>query len=45
MAPALAVDGPNPEYPWPPGNPNATPAEHTFSIWQDLVETAMGRNS
>ncbi len=43
MAPALAGDGPNPEYPWPPGNPSTTPAEHTFGIWQDLVETAAGR--
>jgi hypothetical protein len=43
MAPTLAKDGPNPEYPWPPGNPNMTPAEHPFDIWQKLTETAAGR--
>jgi len=43
LAPALAGDRPNPEYPWPPANPDTTPAEHTFSIWQELRETAAGR--
>lgn len=43
MAPALAGNGPNPEYPWPPDNPHTTPAEHSFSVWQDLAETAAGR--
>jgi hypothetical protein len=43
LAPALALDGPNPEYPWPPAAPQFAPAEHTFAIWQDLQETAAGR--
>lgn len=43
LAPALAGDGPNPEYPWPRGAPETTPAEHKFAIWQELVETAAGR--
>jgi hypothetical protein len=43
LAPALALDGPNPEYPWPRADPVEAPAEHTFDIWQDLQETAEGR--
>jgi hypothetical protein len=43
LAPALALDGANPEYPWPPANPFATPAEHTFALWRDLQDTAAGR--
>lgn len=43
LAPDLAGDGPNPEYPWPSGAPQATPAEHSFEIWQELQETAAGR--
>jgi hypothetical protein len=43
LAPDLAGDGPNPEYPWPPGDPATTPAEHRFSVWEELVNTAGGR--
>jgi len=43
LAPALAGEGPNPEYPWPPTDPNTSPAEHTFPIWQELTDTAAGR--
>jgi hypothetical protein len=43
LAPDLAGNGPNPEYPWPPTDPTAAPAEHTFAIWQELTDTAAGR--
>lgn len=43
LAPALCNDGPNPEYPWPSAAPAVAPAEHTFEIWQELQETAAGR--
>src|SRR4051794_31891566 len=43
LAPALCNDGPNPEYPWPSAAPETAPAEHTFEIWQELQETAAGR--
>jgi hypothetical protein len=43
LAPALARDAPNPEYPWPRDAPLTAPAEYTFEIWQDLQETAAGR--
>ena len=43
MAPNLAGDGPNPEYPWPPGAPIATPIEYAFPIWEELTETPYGR--
>jgi hypothetical protein len=43
LAPALAGDGPNPEYPWPRVDPKTAPAEHVFSVWQDLSNTASGR--
>ncbi|HET6246405.1 MAG TPA: hypothetical protein VFE47_01805 [Tepidisphaeraceae bacterium] len=28
LAPTLAVDGPNPEYPWPRSMPKIAPVEH-----------------
>jgi hypothetical protein len=34
LAPALAADGPNPEYPWPRALPEHTPAEHDFVFWR-----------
>jgi hypothetical protein len=34
LAPALAADGPNPEYPWPRAYPEHTPAEHDFVFWR-----------
>ncbi len=43
LAPALAQDGPNPEYPWPRANPDSTPAEHAFDLWTELMETSRGR--
>ena len=43
MAPALASDGPNPEYPWPSDAPTATPVEYAFPIWEDLTEKPYGR--
>jgi len=43
MAPSLANDGPNPEYPWPSGAPITTPVEYTFPIWEELTETSHGR--
>jgi hypothetical protein len=44
LAPKLALDGPNPEYPWPRAAPQTAPAEHTFAIWQALEETPAGRS-
>ena len=43
LAPALARDNPNPEYPWPPDNPTETPARYDFPIWMELTETPHGR--
>ena len=43
LAPALCQNGPNPEYPWPPDDPEVSPVEHEFEIWQNLQETAEGR--
>ena len=43
LAPALAFDAPNPEYPWPRQAPHTAPAEFRFEIWQELQETAAGR--
>jgi len=43
LAPALAEDGPNPEYPWPRDSPTITPAEFEFAVWLELTETTDGR--
>ncbi len=43
MAPNLAHNGPNPEYPWPPDAPTTTPVEYAFPIWEELTETSHGR--
>jgi hypothetical protein len=43
LAPDLAGDGPNPEYPWPKDAPTHTPAEYAFQIWSDLTDTSYGR--
>lgn len=43
LAPALAQDGPNPEYPWPSDAPVNVPATFNFPLWQDLSETGRGR--
>ena len=36
LAPALANDGPNPEYPWPRRDPQHTPIEYDFEVWKHL---------
>ena len=37
LAPALASNGPNPEYPWPHAQPEFAPANHNFAIWPTLT--------
>jgi len=36
LAPALANNGPNPEYPWPHDRPEFAPANHNFAVWASL---------
>ncbi len=43
LAPALANDGPNPEYPWPQDSPEYVPATFDFDVWHQLTETGRGR--
>ncbi len=43
LAPAIAQDGPNPEYPWPRALPQIIPAEHPFEVWSELRDTTKGR--
>ncbi len=43
LAPSLAGDNPNPEYPWPKDDPVAAPAEFEFPIWRTLQESPSGR--
>ena len=43
LAPDLANDGPNPEYPWPHLQPATSPVRHKFAVWQKLKNTAQGR--
>ncbi len=43
LAPALAQDGPNPEYPWPSEKPVIAPVEHEFSLWAILENKTEGR--
>ncbi len=43
LAPTLAEDGPNPEYPWPRKTPRIAPAEYNFEIWQELQYTPAER--
>lgn len=42
LAPALAKDGPNPEYPWPHQQPKIAPAIHEFQVWSSMKQ-AQGR--
>jgi len=42
LAPSLAGDGPNPEYPWPKSEPAFAPADFTFNLWEEL-ESHAGR--
>ncbi len=43
LAPALANDGPNPEYPWPHTAPAHAPATHNFRVWVTLLRTGRGQ--
>jgi hypothetical protein len=43
LAPSLANDGPNPEYPWPTSSPTTAPVEYNFPIWDQLTTTSLGR--
>ncbi len=43
LAPALAFNGPNAEYPWPRDQPLYVPVEFTFPVMERL-KTANGRN-
>ncbi len=43
LAPALARDGPNPEYPWPQDVPTECPSKFRFPLWSRLTNTAPGR--
>ncbi len=43
LAPDLANDGPNPEYPWPQKSPTDYPAGFDFPVWKQLTETGRGR--
>jgi hypothetical protein len=43
MAPALAGDGPNPEYPWPRDMPEQSPVGYSFPVWEQLIDTSSGR--
>lgn len=42
LAPALAGEGPNAEYPWPYDRPSSVPAHHKFEVWRELGN-AQGR--
>ncbi|HEV3301695.1 MAG TPA: hypothetical protein VG055_18720 [Planctomycetaceae bacterium] len=44
LAPDLASDGPNPEYPWPFHAPVSTPASYDFPVWSSLTESGRGRD-
>jgi len=44
LAPDLANDRPNPEYPWPHANPKHCPALHSFQVWTRLEHHPQGRN-
>ncbi len=43
LAPALARDGPNPEYPWPHHAPVDRPAGFPFPLWARLTHSSNGR--
>ncbi|MEX1095601.1 MAG: hypothetical protein WED34_06095 [Planctomycetales bacterium] len=43
LAPSLAHDGPNPEYPWPRDKPEHAPVEHDFEAWH-RIQTPNGRH-
>jgi len=43
IAPALAGNGPNTEYPWPHEKPVFAPATFNFPIWASLI-SGQGRH-
>ncbi len=43
LAPNLANDGPNPEYPWPHVQPHTAPVDHRFAVWASLT-SGQGRD-
>jgi hypothetical protein len=43
LAPNLANDGPNPEYPWPFVRPLVAPVDHDFAVWSSL-KLSQGRD-
>jgi hypothetical protein len=43
IAPDLANDGPNPEYPWPHSQPGFAPVSHKFEVWISLT-SGQGRD-
>ena len=43
LAPAIAKDSENPEYPWPHKRPEFAPANYHFKIWDSLA-SSRGRN-
>lgn len=43
LAPSLANDGPNPEYPWPHENPHTAPAGFRFLLWEKM-KSGQGRD-
>lgn len=44
LAPMLANDGPNPEYPWPHNQPANSPVTFVFPTWTQLSQTSRGRH-
>jgi hypothetical protein len=43
LAPQLAGDAPNPEYPWPFHSPTQAPVSYQFRIWTTLTDEGRGR--
>ena len=43
LAPSLAQDGPNPEYPWPQDAPQFAPISFDFDLWIKLTNSGHGR--
>jgi hypothetical protein len=44
LAPALAMDGPNAEYPWLSDALVSAPASYEFPVWVELTESGRGRD-
>jgi hypothetical protein len=43
LAPNLANNGPNPEYPWPHAQPQTAPVNFSFPLWNSLL-SGQGRD-